>query len=66
MNLLFFSTVEAYDKKIITCHFSYRMYYQPQVQYQPSSHVLSALKPCRSWADIEPRADNACDMKNAM
>ena len=35
------SSVEVYDKQIITCHFSYHTLYQPSFIYHPLS--LSAL-----------------------
>jgi hypothetical protein len=53
------SSVEVYDKEIITCHCSYHTVYQPLFIYHPLS--ISALG-LISW----PRADKGYDMKNAM
>jgi hypothetical protein len=53
------SSVEVYDKHIITCHFLYHTLYQPSFIYHPLSLTALGLI---SW----PRADKGHDMKNAM
>jgi hypothetical protein len=53
------SSIEVYDKHVITCHFSYHTLYQPSFIYHPLSVTALGLI---SW----PRADKGYDMKNAM
>ena len=53
------SSVDVYDKHIITCHFSYHTLYHPSFIYHP-------LSPSALGLISSPRAEKRYDMKNAM